>query len=209
LPSSLKRIESGSFSHCRSLTAVTLPTELTTLASDAFWNCPSLSSLSISEENSFFSVVDGVLYNRAKTKLLLSPAALRSVTLTTGVKEIAPKAFMGSTGLESLTLSPTLETIGYGAFYGCSSLKTLWMPNAAASIEVGARTFALCESLTDGDGNGDGETNVLDLLALAGMIRQNEVTLTQIAILDADGDGRLDVNDLIEWVKAIGTGRRS
>jgi len=208
LPAYLTRIESGTFAHCLSLSTVRLPAALSHLAADAFWNCPSLRSFSLPSANECFAVCDGALYNKQQTALLLLPAAAETVTLSEQVKQIAPNAAMGCASLKTLALPSGLTDIGHGAFYGCTLLDQLTMADPTAPVTLGYGAFALCEQLCDGDVNDSGETDVLDLLALARAIENGSFTLPQLLASDADGNGRVDANDLIAHLKAIAAGKR-
>ena len=47
LPTSLKEINTGTFSNCPSLTSVTIPNTVTKIGSFAFYNCTSLKSIEV------------------------------------------------------------------------------------------------------------------------------------------------------------------
>jgi hypothetical protein len=55
-----------------------------------------------------------------------------------------------------------------------------------------------------GDCNGDGEVNILDVVALAGAVLGNiELTPSQAEAADMDGNGLLNILDIIAIVNLI------
>jgi len=89
--------------------------------------------------------VDGILYNKKKTDLILCPRAKSgSVTVPAGVTTIKSSAFMGCTGLESVTLPDSVYKIGDRAFFGCTSLKSIYIPGGA---RYGEAPLANCPAL--------------------------------------------------------------
>lgn len=55
-------------------TEITLPAALTELGANAFAGCEQLQAISVGEGSASFSASNGVLYDKAGTKLLLCPA---------------------------------------------------------------------------------------------------------------------------------------
>ena len=69
----------------------------------------------------------------------------KSVTLSSGIKEIGNGVFYGYTALTSVQFPDTLRTIGSNAFYGCTSLTGIVLPSSVTSI--GESAFESCTSL--------------------------------------------------------------
>lgn len=74
MPSIVKYIGDYAFENT-AIEQVNLPRYLELLGVNAFTNCAKISSFTISEENSHFSTQSGVLYDDAKSKILLFPTA--------------------------------------------------------------------------------------------------------------------------------------
>ena len=93
LPSHLKSIDYGAFEECNSLEEIIFPDSLEHIGHCAFWkcirlekihipehvkhigygafaSCLNLKEISVSEDNPYFASADGVLYNKAETKLI-------------------------------------------------------------------------------------------------------------------------------------------
>ena len=146
-PSSLTEIESNAFELCSSLTSVELPGGLTYMGSSIFGNCNSLTDISIDESNEKYSSVDGVLFNKAKTKLLSCPAGRTGqFQVPEDVFAIESGAFKGCSSLTDIKLPEDLRTIGYWAFSGCSGLTGIELPDTVTSL--GGYAFENCSALT-------------------------------------------------------------
>jgi len=61
------------FQSCTSLTSVTIPNSVTNIGDYAFSGCTSLSAITVEALNSFYSSVDGVLFNKSQTMLMQYP----------------------------------------------------------------------------------------------------------------------------------------
>ncbi len=121
---SVTNIGNGAFTRCISLTSVTIPNSVTSIGY-AFSGCTSLTNLSVEAANPAYSSLDGVLFNKAQTTLIIFPP--------------------GRGG--SYVIPDNVTSIGYYAFYFCTSLTSVTIPNSVTSIEL--RAFELCTSLTN------------------------------------------------------------
>ena len=148
IPEGVTHIESRAFQRCVRLTEIDLPSTLNFIYWDAFSYCTGLKRFNISEENSSYCSVDGVLYNKEKTTLIMFPNANSdSCIVLDGVTEIERYAFMGSSRLRYLSLPNSLRTISLAAFEDCSSLQNFIIPEGVERIEQLA--FSGCSSLTE------------------------------------------------------------
>ena len=135
------------FQYCVSLTSVVIPASVTELGIGVFENCGSISSISVSQDNTVYSSVDGVLMSKDGTRLIEYPAAHGSTyTIPTGVTCIESCAFMGNRNLTSLTIPESVAEIGSSAFSGCFALTNLTLPTSMTRI--GDSAFSSCGSLT-------------------------------------------------------------
>ena len=141
------------------LKSVTIPASVTGTFNDDFENyyreiypvfggCTSLTAINVDENNTKYKSVDGVLFNKDMTTLILYPNAKinASYAIPNSVTEIEVDAFSGCTSLTKVTIPDSVTKIGYGAFSGCTSLKEIAIPNSVT--EIGNYAFLGCTSLT-------------------------------------------------------------
>lgn len=187
----------SSFNSKNLLTSITLPASITTVGDSAFYGCiklagtlsipdpvasigrfaftnTALTTFYVGNGSSSFSVIDGVLFNKTQTTLLLCPYGKTTanytipstvttvgdaafygcsgitgiLTIPASVITIGAKAFMNSTGLSSgLTLPNSIITIKDSAFLNCYRLTgTLSIPSSVNSI--GAFAFSRCSGIS-------------------------------------------------------------
>ena len=104
VPDSVTSIGDYAFSHCSRLTSVTIPGSVTSIGERAFVGCTGLTSITVSENNSAYSSVDGILYDKNKTKFVHVPEAIKGATIPDSVTSIGEGAFKGCSSLESITI---------------------------------------------------------------------------------------------------------
>ena len=135
-----------SFYGCESLESVDLPASLTYIYQEAFNGCSSLTEINVDEGNSVYSSVDGILYSKDKTELVICPRGLRELNVPEHVNKIGDMAASFSS-LEKVTVSNSVKDIASCAFYGCSVLESVTLGNSVKSL--GIRSFCGCTSLTN------------------------------------------------------------
>jgi hypothetical protein len=146
IPKSVTNIRTDAFFGCSSLTSISIPNSVTSIGDSAFWDCSSLSAIQVDALNSFFSSVDGVLFDKSQTTLLQYPEGKGgSYTMPSGVTSIGIYAFWFCTSLTSVTIPNSVTDIGYEAFIGCIGLKNLTIGNHVTS--VGDFQFEGCTNL--------------------------------------------------------------
>ncbi len=170
IPNSVTSIGRYAFYNCSGLTSVTIPNSVTSIGYGAFNCCSGLTSIDVDSDNSNFTSVDGVLFNKDKTILICCPAektgsysipnsvtsigdyaftycsGLTSVTIPNSVTSIDGWAFESCSGLTSVTIPNSVTSIDSYAFSGCSGLTSVTIPNSVTSIGYG--TFSGCSGLT-------------------------------------------------------------
>ena len=126
---SVTSIGNYAFSHCSSLTSVTIPNSVTSIADYAFEGCSSLTSVTI--PNSVTSIGKWAF---------ISCSGLTSVTIPNSVTSIGEGAFEGCSGLTSITIPNSVTSIGEWAFWGCSGLTSI-VSNAVVPPAIGIEVF--------------------------------------------------------------------
>ncbi len=123
LPQGLLTVGEQAFFAC-GLTAIHLPASLTAAGHAAFSDCRDLRAITVAGENPQFSAAEGVLYDKAMTRLIQCPAGKTGEFLVPhGVAALEDTAFF-NTALTALQLPATLEAIGAGALDGDRSALT-------------------------------------------------------------------------------------
>ena len=148
IPDSVTSIGEYAFCNCTSLTSVTIPNSVTNIGKSAFSSCTSLTLIDVSKNNKKYISIDGVLFDKDKTKLIQYPAGSNRTiySIPNSVISIGSDAFVGCTSLTSVTIPDSVTSIGSGAFRSCTSLTSVKIPNSVTSI--GNYTFSGCTSLT-------------------------------------------------------------
>ncbi len=147
IPGSVTSIGKYAFSLCTSLTSVDIPSNLTSIANWAFYYCSAMTAINVDPANPVYASVDGVLYDKSMTTLILCPSGLPGALVIPGtVTAIGPNAFYYCTGLTSVTIPTSVTTIGNAAFYYCTGLTSVTIPASVRSI--GESAFDDCSALT-------------------------------------------------------------
>ena len=147
LPSSLTTI--GQYAFLSSgLKKITIPKNVTSIGTCAFYGCDSLTKIAVTSGNTKYAAKSGVLYNKAKTKLIVYPIAKTgtSFTVPSSVKKICDYAFTYNKKLKSVTIGSKVTEIGTEAFSSCAKLKTVVI--GAKVKTIGAYAFSGCSALT-------------------------------------------------------------
>ncbi len=141
IPESVKNIGENAFNSCDGLTSLTIPNSVTSIGEGAFYKCENLSSINVDANNKIYSSVNGVLYNKGRTELIVYPAGKMdaSFTIPNSVTGIAAGAFAGCKYLTSILIPNSVKSIGEMAFSICSGLISVTIPSSVTSI--GDRAF--------------------------------------------------------------------
>ena len=142
-PDSVETIEPLAFGNCRSLKTVSITKNIKEISSTAFltetvghWffvggktgqRERGIESITVSEDNHYFSSIDGVLFNKDKTLLICYPfgknCESNTYSIPNGVVEIGDYAFFENQNIDKIVFSNTVQIIGKEAFYACYFLK--------------------------------------------------------------------------------------
>ena len=158
-------IKLSAFESCSSLTTMTIPDNVTSieglafemsgltnivigggvtnigvLGFGAFLNCSSLIDISVSISNSFYSSLNGVMFNKDQTVLLQYPGGKSGAySIPDSVSIIGREAFMMCRGITCVTVPSGVTSIDADAFGYCSDLAGVYFRGNAPSI--GANIF--------------------------------------------------------------------
>lgn len=106
-----------------------------TAIADYIFYTNTFSKFTVEENNPSFTVVDGVLFNKDKTKLIAYPGrkADQTYRIPDSVTEIASGAFAFSANLKEINFGSNLKVIGIDAFRGCHFTEVV-IPDSVTTI---------------------------------------------------------------------------
>lgn len=104
-------IEDKAFYENSTIKAIQIPSTIMSIGELAFGGCSSLVYVSVDEKNRAYVDVDGILYTKDKTKLILLPGAnpAGEIFISASVTEIASMAFYNTTSLKTIKYGGTLS----------------------------------------------------------------------------------------------------
>jgi len=154
IPSSLDDIEvygvdENAFKSCTGIKSITIPKTVRFLKAGTFNRCQGLEDIVVAEDHPEFASVDGVMFDKQKTKLLAIGSGrsghYRVSDTTTAIGQLA---FSNCTDLNRVTIPESVADIGGfqgAAFLGCSKLERIDIPDTVTNI--GQKSFQDCSSL--------------------------------------------------------------
>ncbi|MBR5208394.1 MAG: leucine-rich repeat domain-containing protein, partial [Paludibacteraceae bacterium] len=121
--------------------------DVTSIEEYAFVFYSNLTSINVSSNNSNYSSIDGVLFNKNKTEIVYVPRGRKGTfSIPSSVTSINSWAFYGCNGLTSINIPNSIKSIADSTFAHCYSLTSINIPNSVTSI--GASAFRGCYGLT-------------------------------------------------------------
>ena len=144
---SVTNIWDETFFGCTGLTKVTIGRSVTNLGAFAFDACTSLTTIAVDASNPAYSSLDGVLFNKSQTMLLLFPQGkAASYTIPDSVISIGNYAFSGCTKLTGVTIPDSVTSLGDYVFGFCAALTNVTVGKKVSSI--GSDAFTGCTNLS-------------------------------------------------------------
>ena len=123
IPQGVLEIGTHAFENCNDLTAVTIPESVVSIEGNPF-DFAQL-ELKLAPENPDFSLIDGVLFDKAGAKLLVYPSGRPGDTYAVpeGTTEIGAFAFAGCRQLSNVTIPESVTAIESDSFWNCDNLR--------------------------------------------------------------------------------------
>ncbi len=146
IPESVTKIGAEAFYECLSLPDITIPCGVESIGNAAFSLCDGL-DINVEEGNQYYSSIDGVLFDKDKTEIIVYTKGEESYTIPDGVTSIKARAFCQCDNLREITIPAGAVSIGSEAFYSCDNLVRISLPDSITSI--GEMAFTECTALTD------------------------------------------------------------
>lgn len=189
LPDSIVTVDTFAFDNCKNLKSIILPEKTENIKLNAFSDsglekfnigknvsvikgligAKKLSRITLDKNNKNFSVKNGILYSKDKTKLVFVPSLLnrKKLTVPAAVKRIKSAAFYYNKKLEKVNLNKvqtiegsnfrycnitkivipkTVKKINDGCFFGCDKLKSVKFKRTKA-MYIWDYCFSECKNL--------------------------------------------------------------
>nr|MCR4690987.1 leucine-rich repeat domain-containing protein [Lachnospiraceae bacterium] len=114
----LQQIGNRAFENCGKLETIFLGPNVTSIGNGVFDGCFNLSEIEVSEPNTAYRTVEGVLYDKAMTRLIKYPPRKTNpfYAIVSSVKTIDSRAFFQCTALEGVLCYDSATDIGTYAF---------------------------------------------------------------------------------------------
>ena len=149
IPNIVTDIGAQAFSHCNKLTSISIPQSVTSIDTSAFWYSESLKQINVATSNSNYSSVDGVLFNKLKTELIICPPGkIGDYSIPNGTHTVGRDAFLGCEYITKVSIPKSVTSIEDSAFYQCFRMAQVLIYNYAVSFGNGY-AFGDCYSLKD------------------------------------------------------------
>ena len=147
IPESVTHIGDRAFCAWRELESVAIPSGVANIGKGVFSACNALKLINVDSGNQAFTAVDGVLYTKDRSELVMWPNPRNAVVIPDGVTKIRGWAFAFGEGMTSVTIPESVTTIDDIVFIGCVGLKSVTIPSSVKSI--GEHVFERCVQLTE------------------------------------------------------------
>ena len=160
----IESIEASAFSNCR-ITSITFPDTLNYIGEQAFYDCPikdvvipasvefigssafgnETENIIVEKNNHFYQSVDGVVYSKDMTKIIIYPAGKNNshFIIPDGVVTICSDAFCDA-DFTTVYIPNSVKSIDWRAFSNCS-ITAIEIPDTVC--EISAQAFYSCEDL--------------------------------------------------------------
>ena len=141
-------IADKAFAFNHTVKTVFIPAGITSVGTAVFYLCDSLDEITVAPENAHYSSEDGILYNKAKTKLVAFPGKRSGAfTVPKTVTEILDYAFDHCYKLTSVNMYNSVTKIGNYAFSFCWNLSKIRLSDRLLSL--GDEALSHCDDLTE------------------------------------------------------------
>ena len=149
IPDRVTFIGNQTFYDCSGFTGnLVIPHNVADIHQTAFRNCIGIPAIDVSEKNQAYMSIDGVLFTKDRSVLVLAPAGMKrdNYEIPPGTKEIGTSAFYGCTGFTgTITVPGGVTALNGLAFSHCSNITGIVLPKSLTSI--GNSAFSSCSKL--------------------------------------------------------------
>lgn len=136
------------FFDCEAMTEANIGSGLEDMGKNAFKFCEALQNINVSKDNKNYASVDGALYDKDITSLILLPANnCEEYTTPATVTNIGDNAAITNMRLKKLTIGENVTTIGEEAFEKCDNLEYIYIGSNVTTL--GEDAFFMCEAIKE------------------------------------------------------------
>jgi hypothetical protein len=151
IPDGVTSIGFGAYSGHYDLTDITIPKSVISIGEVPFSSCGRLNAITVDPLNPVYSSVDGVLFNKDKTKIICYPGGKTgSFTIPDSVTSVDDYAFQNAAHITSVIIPDSVTTIEWHSFYCCAALTNVTIGKNVHKIADGEDEwipFSECPSL--------------------------------------------------------------
>lgn len=145
LPDTLVEIGHNNFPS--TLENIKIPPLIKDFSVDNLLICHKLTKIEVHEDNIYFKVIDGVLYNYDLTEMIYCPnGKTGTIIIPDSIKKIGDYCFYNNKKLDAIKIPSSVEYIGKYAFSNIV-LNKLIIPNSVKEIGIGCFNYAQINSL--------------------------------------------------------------
>lgn len=128
ISNTVKEIGYNAFEYCDNLTNVIIGDDVTVIGERAFEGCTKLTDIYVNENNPEYISVDGVLFDKNMTELIVYPAGKSKTkyNVPEGVTNIHERSFMHCKQLIEIFIPTTVTSIGFASFHDCKNLTDIY-----------------------------------------------------------------------------------
>ena len=195
-------------SYLSELESIELSESVKSIDENQFNSTPKLKSICVDSNSTFYSDIDGILFDKDKTTIVEYPSGIdnNNYSIPVTVKTIGVKAFDINQYLTEISIPDSVTRISDGAFQNCRELKTVTLPDSLEIIDF--RAFMGCMKLASIDI--PDSVNVINDFAFYACTNLSSVTLsnclTDIAFSSFGNCSSLASITIPESVKALENG---
>ena len=125
-----------------SMDSIFIATSVSHIRFNTFNNCYNLQNFEVAEDNPVFCSVEGVLFNKNRTKIVRFPRGRGGeYVIPKGVTIVGDGAFNGCNSVTNISIPEGVTSFGIAAFFACSMTSVI-IPSTVAHIDTVA--FGTC-----------------------------------------------------------------
>ena len=135
LPEGLDTIGNSSFYGCGNITHVSIPSSVSKIGDSVFLHCFKLGRIDVDENNSVYSSINGVLFNKDKTSLIFFPPQHEDFDIPMDTVHLCLHAFNGAESAKTISIAnPNLFAVNAKVAFEDATISTIYIP-------VGSKTY--------------------------------------------------------------------